>query len=194
MTSIQPRKQRKALYNAPLHRRGKHMHAHLSEELLVKYGRRAFPVRVGDTVRVVRGKARGTVGKVLSIDRRGYTLNVDEVTIAKADGTKKPKPVHPSDVILTKLDLTDKLRREKIGASEADVEPAAPKPAKKAAGPKGGPPRPGRPEPESSPKARAEAKEKMKEGAAAEPAAPEDEAEDLDEDEAADETDEEESR
>jgi len=123
VSSTQPRKQRKALHNAPLHRRGKQMHAHLSEELLVKYGKRSFPVRINDTVKVVRGSGAGTTGKVLGIDRTRYAITVEGVSVAKADGTEKPKPLHPSDVILTKLDLTDKLRREKLGASEADVSP-----------------------------------------------------------------------
>jgi large subunit ribosomal protein L24 len=133
VSSIQPRKQRKALHNAPLHQRGKLMHAHLSEELLVKYGKRSFPVRVNDTVKVVRGKGAGTTGKVLGVDRARYMITVEGVSVAKADGTEKPKPVHPSDVVLTKLDLSDKLRREKLGASEADVAPedkAKPKKAK----------------------------------------------------------------
>lgn len=52
--SKQPRKQRKARYNAPLHIRHKFMSAALSDELRDKYGKRSFPLRKGDTVRVVR--------------------------------------------------------------------------------------------------------------------------------------------
>jgi large subunit ribosomal protein L24 len=171
MSSIQPRKQRKALYNAPLHRRGKQMHAHLSEELLVKYGKRSFPVRINDTVRVVRGKGAGTTGKVLGIDRARFAITIDGVSVAKADGTEKPKPIHPSDVVITKLDLSDKLRREKLGATEADVAPEDKgKPARKA---KGGAAKEGRPEPAQPTPAERQAAKARAKAEAAEPEAEE---------------------
>ena len=40
--SKQPRKQRKALYNAPAHARGKHMSATLSKDLRADIGKRSF--------------------------------------------------------------------------------------------------------------------------------------------------------
>ena len=46
--SKQPRKQRKYLANAPLHKRHKFMSANLIKELRKKYGKRNFPVRKGD--------------------------------------------------------------------------------------------------------------------------------------------------
>jgi large subunit ribosomal protein L24 len=170
-SSIQPRKQRKARYDAALHHRGKFLHAHLSEELLVKYGKRSFPIREGDTVKVVRGKARGTTGRVLGIDRVDYTITIQDVTVAKADGTQKPKPISPSNVVITKLDLTDKLRREKLGATEADV---APEDRGKKAGKREKPAAAEKPVPESDPRARAAAKSKAKQE-------PEDEADETDE-------------
>lgn len=123
MGSIQPRKQRRALHRAPLHRRVRQVRAHLSEELLVKYGRRSARVRVGDTVKVIRGTFKGTVGKVLTVDHADFRITIEGVTVAKADGKQKPKPVHASDVILTRLDLTDRRRRAKLGsAAEAEGE------------------------------------------------------------------------
>ena len=49
--SKQPRKQRKALYNAPAHARGKHLSAALSKDLREKLGTRSLPIRTGDKVR-----------------------------------------------------------------------------------------------------------------------------------------------
>ena len=43
--SKQPRKQRKALYNAPAHARGKHMSATLSKDLRADIGKRSLPIR-----------------------------------------------------------------------------------------------------------------------------------------------------
>ena len=54
-SSVKPRKQRKYNYNAPLHLRGSQLHVHLSKELRQKHGVRALRVRVGDTVKVLRG-------------------------------------------------------------------------------------------------------------------------------------------
>ena len=41
MESIKPGKQRKELYNAPLHKRRKWLSSHLEENLLLKYDKRA---------------------------------------------------------------------------------------------------------------------------------------------------------
>ena len=54
MKSIKPRKQRKMLYNAPLHTKRKWLASHLSENLLLKYDKRSVPVITGDEVTVMR--------------------------------------------------------------------------------------------------------------------------------------------
>ncbi|MEM2530312.1 MAG: 50S ribosomal protein L24, partial [Candidatus Bathyarchaeia archaeon] len=53
VSSRKPRAQRKAMANAPHHRRRKFLSAPLSDELRAKYGLRNLPVRKGDTVTVV---------------------------------------------------------------------------------------------------------------------------------------------
>ncbi|HOV52389.1 MAG TPA: 50S ribosomal protein L24, partial [Methanothrix sp.] len=50
MKSIQPRKQRKERYTAPLHRRQKYMHAPLSKALREELKKRSAELRKGDTV------------------------------------------------------------------------------------------------------------------------------------------------
>jgi len=108
--STQPRKQRKARYNAPLHVRHKFMTAPLSEELQGKYGKRSLPVRKGDTVRVMRGDDKGKVGKVRSIDLKKGKMTMEGVVVARSDLSEVPRPMHPSNVVITKLELKDKLR------------------------------------------------------------------------------------
>jgi len=110
MISKQPRKQRKARYNAPLHVRQKFMTAPLTVELQDKYGRRSFPLRKGDTVRIMRGDDKGKTGKVRSVDLKKEKIIVEGVVLARSDLTEVPRPVHPSNVVITKLDLSDKLR------------------------------------------------------------------------------------
>ncbi|MBN1761915.1 MAG: 50S ribosomal protein L24 [Methanomicrobia archaeon] len=108
--SKQPRKQRKERYNAPLHVRHKFMTAPLSEELQGKYGRRNFPVRKGDTVRVIRGDDKGKEGKVRTVDPQKEKITMEGIVVARSDLSEVPRPIHPSNVVITKLDVKDKLR------------------------------------------------------------------------------------
>lgn len=114
MKSKQPRKQRKARYNAPLHIRHKFMSAPLSAELRDKYEKRSFPVRNGDTIRIVRGDDKGKVGKVRSVDLKSERITVEGVVVAKSDLSEVPRPLHPSNVVITKLELKDKLRESAL--------------------------------------------------------------------------------
>lgn len=119
--TIQPRKNRKTLYNLDPRSRRKQLSAHLAEDLLVKYNTRAVTLRKGDTVVVMRGDYKGTVGKVLDVDARNTRVTVEGVTTETAKHQSKPRWMHPSNLVVKKLDLTDPLRRKKLGASEADV-------------------------------------------------------------------------
>ena len=120
MKSKKPGKQRKELFTAPLHIKRKMLAAHLEENLLLKYDRRGIPLVKGDTVKVMRGSYRGHENKVASIDTKEGYVEVEGLTITKADGKKIAKPLHPSKLLVTKLNLTDKWRRQKLerGLSE----------------------------------------------------------------------------
>ena len=120
MMSTKPGKQRKELFNAPLHKKRKWIAAHLEENLLLKYDKRALPVIKGDTVRVMRGSFRGHEDKVAQINVKKRSIEIEGITMSKADGNKIAKPIPPSNVTITKLNLTDKWRRRKLerGLSE----------------------------------------------------------------------------
>ena len=115
-TSTKARKQRKARYNAPLHIKRRMVSAHLDSALMSEYNVRSLPVRKGDTVKVVRGGEdfRKIEAKVAKVDVKNLKIIVENVTVPKADGTQKPKPIDPSDVVITKLDLSDPWRKEKL--------------------------------------------------------------------------------
>lgn len=115
-TSTKARKQRKARANAPLHKRKRMVSAHLDSALMKEYNVRSVAVRKGDTVRVIRGDKdfKASEAKVASVDLKSLKLIIENVTVPKADGTQKPKPVDPSNVLLTKLDLSDPWRKEKL--------------------------------------------------------------------------------
>ena len=112
--SKKPSKQRKAIAEAPLHVRKKFLTAPLSADLIAKYGVKRLTVRKGDTVRIMRGEWRGHEGKVVSVDYGKIALHVEKVTIKKADGTPVYYPIHPSNVVIINLDLSDKARRKII--------------------------------------------------------------------------------
>ena len=116
MVSKQARKQRKRQYNAPDHVRRKMVSSHLSDDLKKQFKRRSAMVVKGDTVMVLRGdeKVRNVEGKVTAVNTRTGKVVVEGVTIAKADGTLKERPVHASNLVITKLNLTDPWRKEKL--------------------------------------------------------------------------------
>lgn len=120
MKTINPGKQIKRMHNAPLHIKRKWISAHLDENLLLKYDKRAISVIKGDTVRVMRGNFHGHEDKVVKVNTKKNTIEIEGITMSKADGNKIAKPIHNSNVMITKLNLTDKWRREKLerGLSE----------------------------------------------------------------------------
>jgi large subunit ribosomal protein L24 len=115
-SSTKARKQRKARANAPLHQKKRMVSAHLDSALMKEYNVRSLGVRKGDTVRIIRGDKDFKVSeaKIANVDLKHMKLIIENITIPKADGTQKPKPVDPSDVLLTKLDLSDPWRKEKL--------------------------------------------------------------------------------
>ncbi len=109
-SSAQPRKQRKYQYNAPLHLRGKFLHAHLSKELRTKYKCRSVRIRRGDKVKVLRGRFKGQTGKVDRVNLGRGSLFIQKMEVIKKDGTKRTVGINPSNVLIQDLDLSDKRR------------------------------------------------------------------------------------
>ncbi|MBY9000119.1 MAG: 50S ribosomal protein L24 [Candidatus Heimdallarchaeota archaeon] len=112
----QPRKQRKRYFKAPLHIRNRHMTVLLSRELRDKYAVRRLPVHKGDKVIVFKNKPEDQEikGRVLRVLPQRYSVHIEGHSKEKADGTIVSFPVHPSNLIITALNLRDKKRREII--------------------------------------------------------------------------------
>jgi len=115
-SSTKAGKQRKARANAPLHKKKRMVSAHLDSALMKEFNVRSVPVRKGDTVKIIRGNPdfKKSEAKVANVDLKNLKIIVENITIPKADGTQKQKPVDPSDVLLTKLDLSDPWRKRKL--------------------------------------------------------------------------------
>lgn len=112
--SIQPSKQRKYRFNAPLHIKQRLMHVHLSPELNKKYGKRNLELRTGDRVKILRGQFKKKEGKVEKVNLKRERVFVTGIENIKKDGTKILFPLHPSNLMITELDLNDKKRKQKL--------------------------------------------------------------------------------
>jgi large subunit ribosomal protein L24 len=111
VASSQPRKQRKYRYNAPLHVKHKFLSAHLSKDLRERFGKRSVSVRKGDEVVVMKGEFRGFRGNVDRVDMSESKIYVDGMKRKKVDGSEVSVPIDPSNVMITKLILEDKMRQ-----------------------------------------------------------------------------------
>jgi len=120
-----PSKQRAALYNTPNHKIRKLLSAPLSTELKASNGRRTYPVRKGDTVKIVRGDFAGIEGKITKIDMKRQRLFVEGVSREKVAGTSTNVSIHSSKVIITKLNLDDKWRSDSIKLTPEATREAA---------------------------------------------------------------------
>jgi large subunit ribosomal protein L24 len=118
-----PRRQRKAVYEASTFERRVLMTVPLSREYRRRFRRRSVPVRKGDTVRVMSGSFVGREERVAKIDRRGYTVTLDNVTLKTGEAKLKPLPIRTSHLVITKLNLADPWRRRTLQLREADVTP-----------------------------------------------------------------------
>ena len=135
MKTTKPGKQRKRLYQAPLNERYKRFSAPLSSKLKESHGTNSVPVRNGDTVMIMRGDRKGSEGKVTQINRKNYRIFIEGATREKVDGTTTLIPIHPSKVMITRLNLDDKWRKkilERKGVTEK-AEIAEEEPPKKKA-------------------------------------------------------------
>src|SRR3989344_5069378 len=111
-SSKQPRKQRKYVYNAPLHIRKKFLSAHLSKQLREKYSRRSLPIRKGDVVKIMRGIFKNKTGKIEEVNFKKLKVYVEGAQIIKKDGTKTFLPIHPSNILIIELNISDKERQK----------------------------------------------------------------------------------
>lgn len=123
-SSVQPRKQRKYVFQAPLHIKGDQLHVHLAKDLRVKHGMRAVRVRKGDTVKVLRGTYKGKEGVVESVDLGRARITVAKVEITKKQGGVAKYPLRPSNCMITAL-ASDKRRFKRTEGAKVSKAPKA---------------------------------------------------------------------
>jgi large subunit ribosomal protein L24 len=112
-SSVQPRKQRKYLANAPNHLQQKQLSVNLDKDLRKKYGMRSIEVRKNDEVKIMRGKFKKKQGKVLKVDYKYTKVQVEGIEIKKGDGESTLVWLRPSNLKIIKLDDSDKRRMKR---------------------------------------------------------------------------------
>ena len=125
-SSRQPRKQRKYRANAPLHIKHKLMSANLKKDLRKKYGRRSFPLRKGDSIKIMFGEFKNKTGKIALVYLKKLRVSIEGIQRTKKDGTKINVWFDPSNLQIQELDLDDKERiraieRKNISISDKKV-------------------------------------------------------------------------
>ena len=68
-------------------------------------------MKTGDLVKIMRGQFRDTEGKVIRVDYKDVEVFLDNATVTKADGKEVNIPVHPSNLMLVKLEMDDERKQ-----------------------------------------------------------------------------------
>src|SRR3989339_457552 len=97
-SSKQPRKQRKYRANAPLHIRRKFVGINLSKDLRKKHSIRNIVVRVGDLVKIMRGKFKLKQGKITKVYTKTSKVEIENIQVKKMDGSKSNVKMQPSNL------------------------------------------------------------------------------------------------
>ncbi len=120
---------KKMLFTSSQHLISKQLGSHLAKDLREKYHCKSLRVVEGDSVKVLRGEFKGVEGKVtkVSTERRG--IAVEGIKREKLKGGNVDIFIHPSNVIITALNLEDKWRQNRLeGQKTKTPKPTQEKP------------------------------------------------------------------
>ncbi|MCE2508112.1 MAG: 50S ribosomal protein L24 [Nitrosopumilaceae archaeon] len=103
----------RTMHHPSLALRSRLMASHLSKDLRKAHHTRNVRVVTGDSVTVLRGEYRSVSGRVDKVDpSRGVTIG--GIKMEKPAGEKLDIYIHPSNLLVTALNLDDKRRAAKI--------------------------------------------------------------------------------
>lgn len=105
--------------------------AHLSKELRSQYKRRALSLRKGDEVKIIRGENAGKTGTVENVDTKNMAVAISGIKVKRTIGTEKALYIEPTNIVITNLNLSDKMRQKILLRKVKEVKvPQAPEPKK----------------------------------------------------------------
>lgn len=99
------RKQRLRHFSAASSQRRRIMSCRLAKDLKEKYGVRSLPIRKNDEIKILKGKAKNKIGKVVQVYRKKWCIHVDKVNRDKQNGQSVFLPIKPSYCVIEKLHL-----------------------------------------------------------------------------------------
>ncbi len=130
---MKPTKIRKRmLYTASQHLLSKQLGSHLSKDLKEKYHCKSIRVVEGDSVKVLRGEFKGIEGKVTRISTEKRGVAIEGIKREKLKGGNVDIYIHPSNVLITSLNLEDKWRQSRLEGQKPKTAKVTPPETKEA--------------------------------------------------------------
>lgn len=102
------------MYIAPMHLVSKQLGAPLAKDLQEKYHQTSARVIEGDSVKVLRGEFKGIEGKVTNVSTLKRGVAIEGIKREKLKGGNVDIYIHPSNVMITALNLDDKWRQSRL--------------------------------------------------------------------------------
>jgi large subunit ribosomal protein L24 len=112
---------KRMLYAASQHLLSKQLGSHLSKDLKEKYHCKSIRVIEGDSVKVLRGEFKGIEGKVTRVSTEKRGIAIEGIKREKLKGGNVDIYIHPSNVIITSLNLEDKWRQSRLEGQKPTV-------------------------------------------------------------------------
>jgi large subunit ribosomal protein L24 len=102
------------LYKASKHLLSKQLGSHLAKDLKEKHNCKSMRVIEGDSVKVLRGEFKGIEGKVTKVSTEKRGIAIEGIKREKLKGGNVDIYIHPSNVVITSLNLEDKWRVNRL--------------------------------------------------------------------------------
>jgi large subunit ribosomal protein L24 len=90
------------------------MSSNLSKELRTKYGKRSFPIKKGDIIKIMVGEFKKKTGKIDSVSLKKGRVIIEGISRSKKDGSKVSVYFNPSNLQIKELNLDDMKRKKAI--------------------------------------------------------------------------------
>ena len=116
---------KRMLYTASKHLLSKQLGSHLAKDLKEKHHCKSMRVIEGDSVKVLRGEFKGIEGKVTRVSTEKRGIAIEGIKREKLKGGNVDIYIHPSNVVITSLNLEDKWRQNRLEGQKTKT----PKPA-----------------------------------------------------------------
>jgi large subunit ribosomal protein L24 len=109
------------IFQAPHHYRSKQLGSMLSKELQEKYHKSSARVVEGDNVKVMRGEFKGIEGKVTQVSPERHGVAIEGIKREKLKGGNVDLYIHPSNLMITGLNLEDKWRQNRLEGQKTKI-------------------------------------------------------------------------